>query len=712
MADKFFVMCEGRVAVLIMSNGELVKLCEKNPPDFFGEAGVMSPEPQKRTATIRAMQYTVCLEITVEAFAKYLSTAPVEYKSKLQLIMGMNMEKSLATIPFMRNLSESDLRVLASIIQYRIMAEKEILFHTGELGTEIYIVYSGNVSAIGDVFMDTPLSSEGQSLTQTAISSHESRTSRNSEMNKGNQTRRCGRSLFSLADTDLPDGKEQYIVKFKQGDFFGELGMVMGIPRTATVIADETSLLLALRKSEFHTFLKTVDIDFDSLMRSRSLEHLRNCCRHTFFNSLPEDKRFDILAEHFRITVWQPGKPIFRHGDPSDTLYLVAYGEVSIHDAGERESRSKGAILGATDVLVDRAGGGTYTSSVQAVDRTITLSISKEGIDACFKDQNPTARVDWDLKLLREECKIHHILHHPVGMKYFTKSVMAEHNQEMIVFWCQVRTFHERFEPPHLKKYPPYSEKATSCQGRKKDDLKESKRVMFSVRSDSKDLKDRTTVDFKDLKEGEKVGPGDGGSPAGGAEGAGAQAVVDEKVSHPDTKYVGKAGDDVKIDVKVGEESKLKIDPEGHLSNQEKDLMVKLADIIAKKYLEDNTILGMNVRRHSRNTIKKMMKANDYHYCMFSPAQHDIERVLGINSFMRFKRQSTFSAMCVELDQFQPFLKKDLRTCIIGLNLVLGEGSPDRVDVILENLEKGTTATGATKESPPAATNVSEDKKK
>eukprot|EP00954_Amorphochlora_amoebiformis_P028762 1392178-Amorphochlora_amoeboformis.AAC.5 len=44
------------------------------------------------------MQYTVCLEITVEAFAKYLSTAPVEYKSKLQLIMGMNMEKSLVQI--------------------------------------------------------------------------------------------------------------------------------------------------------------------------------------------------------------------------------------------------------------------------------------------------------------------------------------------------------------------------------------------------------------------------------------------------------------------------------------------------------------------------------------------------------------------------------------------------------------------------------------
>jgi len=57
-------------------------------------------------------------------------------------------------------------------------------------------------------------------------------------------------------DPDLPDEKDQYIVRFKHGDFFGELGMVMGIPRTATVIADKMSLLITLRKAEFHTFLR------------------------------------------------------------------------------------------------------------------------------------------------------------------------------------------------------------------------------------------------------------------------------------------------------------------------------------------------------------------------------------------------------------------------------------------------------------------------
>mmetsp|Transcript_20653 Transcript_20653/g.33898 ORF Transcript_20653/g.33898 Transcript_20653/m.33898 type:complete len:270 (+) Transcript_20653:978-1787(+) len=264
-------------------------------------------------------------------------------------------------------------------------------------------------------------SSEGIEITHTQMSSTggaNSRNSRNSRSKDPRQTgplHHCGRSTFALMDPDLPDEKDQYIVRFKHGDFFGELGMVMGIPRTATVIADKMSLLITLRKAEFHTFLRTVDIDFDKLMRSRSLEHLRNCYKHYFFDALPEKDRYSVLADYFRINVFEPCKVIFERGQPADKLYIVAYGEVLTSEPGiDRDTGKKGSILGVRDVLNDNAN---YASTAEVVDRTITLSISRQDIESCFRDKPLTARIDFELKLLREDCRVNHVLEHPIGIR-------------------------------------------------------------------------------------------------------------------------------------------------------------------------------------------------------------------------------------------------------------------------------------------------------
>mmetsp|Transcript_2913 Transcript_2913/g.4274 ORF Transcript_2913/g.4274 Transcript_2913/m.4274 type:complete len:693 (+) Transcript_2913:92-2170(+) len=620
-ANKFYVIVEGKVVISIKSGK--VRLCEKNPPDFFGEAGILSNTPRKRTATVNALDYTICLEINNEQFAKYLSSTSSGCKEKLQMIIGGNMEKTLASIPFMRNLSKEELRMLSGIVQYRVMGKREILFHTGELGTEVFIVCSGKVSAIGKRknIVLSPTEVNRKAVRQEA---------KISEQTTSEGIMQVGRSQFIKME-DPPDEKGNYVVSFRPGDFFGELGMVMGIPRTATVVAEDTTLLLALRKCEFHKFLSTVDIDFDTLMRSRSLDHLRNCHRHTFLDVLPEEKRFDVFAQYFSINVWQPGKQIFRRNDQSDTLYLVAYGEVSITESGERESGRKGAILGAVDVLADR-GNNVYQSSVQAVDRTITLSITRGGIEKCFENCNRTTLVDWDLKLLRESCKIHHVLHHPVGMKYFMKEVMAQCNSELLEFWCQIRAFHEFFEPEELKKYPPYSERA--CP-KKKDDNRVPPKVSEIKRGSSQILEDKKGIEEK----------------AGNV----------ERVQNSDR-------------------------PE-NMSQKHQELMMKVANFISKKYLEDMSVLGMNVTRSPRARIKKDIEMGRYRYDMFTPAQFCIERVLSINSFMRLKRQPSFLEMLKDVDVFKPYSKKEWKTYSIGLSLTMAdkESESERVDKMLSH---------------------------
>ena len=48
---------------------------------------------------------------------------------------------------------------------------------------------------------------------------------------------------------------DRVVAELKAGDFFGELALIDGEPRTATVIASEDLTLLTLKSSEFDTLL-------------------------------------------------------------------------------------------------------------------------------------------------------------------------------------------------------------------------------------------------------------------------------------------------------------------------------------------------------------------------------------------------------------------------------------------------------------------------
>ncbi len=52
------------------------------------------------------------------------------------------------------------------------------------------------------------------------------------------------------------DGKETILASLKEGEFFGEMALLDGEPRSATVRAVDASRLLSLRRDEFLKFLK------------------------------------------------------------------------------------------------------------------------------------------------------------------------------------------------------------------------------------------------------------------------------------------------------------------------------------------------------------------------------------------------------------------------------------------------------------------------
>jgi CRP/FNR family transcriptional regulator, cyclic AMP receptor protein len=110
----------------------------------------------------------------------------------------------LTSVPLLRSLAPQDVEQLAGLLRIRRYARGQVIFLTGDPGTNLCIIESGRVK-------------------------------------------------LTLTSQDL--GREVALDHLGPGDVFGELALLDGEPRSADAIAVESTRLLLLRRDDFRTFL-------------------------------------------------------------------------------------------------------------------------------------------------------------------------------------------------------------------------------------------------------------------------------------------------------------------------------------------------------------------------------------------------------------------------------------------------------------------------
>ena len=130
--------------------------------------------------------------------------AVLYFQDVLNLETIMVSAEFLSKIPIFENLSPADHDTLAGLWHKRELKEGEALFHVGDKGDAMYVIQSGIID------IRVPLQGPKKEMTVSVL--HE-------------------------------------------GEFFGELSIIDGLPRTATAIAAETTDLLEMKRSEFIKFL-------------------------------------------------------------------------------------------------------------------------------------------------------------------------------------------------------------------------------------------------------------------------------------------------------------------------------------------------------------------------------------------------------------------------------------------------------------------------
>lgn len=155
-----------------------------------------------------------------------MSAAGIEVKRRL-----------LARVPLFSGLAPDELDALGAVARTRVVRAREELFHKGDTGAQIYVVARGRLKAL-------TTSEEGDDV------------------------------VFNIHGP---------------GEMLGEVALLTGLPRTATVSAIENSELLVLERRDFLACLRRdpeVAVKLLGILAER-LKHLSEMMEDTLFLNLP-----------------------------------------------------------------------------------------------------------------------------------------------------------------------------------------------------------------------------------------------------------------------------------------------------------------------------------------------------------------------------------------------------------------------------------------
>jgi cAMP-dependent protein kinase regulator len=195
---SMFAIVEGRVDVVRMLEGDQRrKVASMGEGDFFGEMALLSKSP--RLASVVAAERTVVLELTRTMVARLIQRDA----SVGRVLRSFHQERLLANVlrgnKLFASLTPRQREATAQAFQLQTQPAGQTLLVQGQPGEALYLLLRG----------------------------------------------RC------RVTHQHPDGKQSEYPLLREGDVFGELSVMLGLPATATVRTDSPCTLLRLDREAF-----------------------------------------------------------------------------------------------------------------------------------------------------------------------------------------------------------------------------------------------------------------------------------------------------------------------------------------------------------------------------------------------------------------------------------------------------------------------------
>lgn len=188
------------------------------------------------------------------------------------------------------------------------------------------------------------------------------------------------------AAVEIGEGRSP--IPIPQGSYFGELGLLSGRRRTATIVVAEDAILLESPRKQ----LLKLNSSVESVKRSLDESFTRRALATTVFPGVSDDflQRLVKQAAHRR---FKKGEVLFKQGDPGDVCYVIRKGSVKIsrrNDRGVDVTQTyvaAGNLVGEIALLSAEPRGRTAT--VTAVVPCEAISIAKADLLELLEQHPP-----------------------------------------------------------------------------------------------------------------------------------------------------------------------------------------------------------------------------------------------------------------------------------------------------------------------------------
>jgi CRP-like cAMP-binding protein/Zn-dependent protease len=185
--------------------------------------------------------------------------------------------------------------------------------------------------------------------------------------------------VLEVVEGDPDTGIERVLRTLDRGESFGELGLLQGAPRAATVRGVSESEVFEVDKGTFDQLLAEMAEAPDFGPTLQAAAELR---------SLPPFSHLDQvgiaeLLEHGSWETFHAGETIVTQGEVGDAFYAIGSGQVEVLTSGSRaQVLGPGTFFGEVALLLDVP----RTATVKAITAVRAYRLDREGFDALVGD--------------------------------------------------------------------------------------------------------------------------------------------------------------------------------------------------------------------------------------------------------------------------------------------------------------------------------------